>query len=49
MDPIRTYLTDGTVPADLKEGDCVRQRSNLFIFEREHYTKDPLPGSSYIA
>jgi len=31
MDLIRAYLTDGTQPADPKEADRVRQRSNWFI------------------
>jgi len=31
MDPIRTYLANGTLPADPKEADPVKHRSNWFI------------------
>jgi len=31
MEPIRAYLTDGTLPSDPKEADKVRKRSNWFI------------------
>ena len=31
MEPIHTYLTDGTLPSDPKEADKVKKRSNWFI------------------
>jgi len=31
MDPICAYLTDSTLPSNLKEADHVKQRSNWFI------------------
>jgi len=31
MEPIRAYLTDGTLPSDPKEADKVKKRSNWFI------------------
>jgi len=40
MNPIHAYLTDGTLPADPKEADHVRQRSNwLILYEGKLYKR----------
>jgi len=40
MDPMRAYLTDSILPADPKEANRVRQRSNWFVlYERILYKR----------